>query len=73
MWFSAGAVIGFFTGFAWCTLFSSRANQASIKRLREENEALSRKLYLLDHIYRSRRAKKLKHKTTSKKNINNDS
>jgi hypothetical protein len=72
MWFAAGIVIGFFVGFVWCALFSSRANQVSIKRLRKENEALARKVYLLEHIYRSRRAKKLRYKTSSKETTSND-
>ena len=72
MWFAVGTVIGFVVGFVWCALFSSRANQVSIKGLRKENEALVRKVYLLEHIHRSRRAKKLRYKTASKEATSND-
>ena len=64
MWFAVGTVIGFFAGFIWCVLFSKRTNHEAVIRLKKENAALARKVHLIEHIYSSRRAKKLRIKSS---------
>jgi len=64
MWFTVGTVVGFLAGFIGCTLFVRRANHEAVVRLKEENDALARKIYLLEHIHSSRRAKKLRIKSS---------
>ena len=61
MWFAIGAIVGFFVGFLFFVLFSSHSMSRQHKLLMEENEALSRKLYLMEHIHRGRHARRIKH------------
>ena len=60
MWFVVGTIVGFFVGLSFFVLFSSHSTSRRHKLLVEENEALSRKLYLMEHIHRGRHARRIK-------------
>ena len=68
MWEIIIAVAGFSIGYVWCALFKVDDRDKKIDTLRKTNNALVRRLYLVEQVYQPRRVKKIKKRLEKKKN-----